>query len=105
MDVVHESLADGRPFRIVTAVDQWSRQSPTLEVGYRMNGTTVSDALDAARRANDNAARPHGAPGHLTPKEFADSRQVEQSQEAAQLHRRLSAFGTKARSCGRAARG
>jgi putative transposase len=48
MDVVHESLADGRPFRIVTAVDQWSRQSPTLEVGYRMNGTTVSDALDAA---------------------------------------------------------
>jgi len=48
MDFVHDALADGRQFRIRTVVDQWSRQRPILEVGFRMNGTTVSNALDAA---------------------------------------------------------
>ena len=48
MDVVHDALADGRQFRILTVVDQWSRQSPILEVGFRMNGTTVGAALDQA---------------------------------------------------------
>jgi putative transposase len=48
MDSLHDALADGRQFRILTVVDQWSRQSPILEVGFRMDGTTVSDALDAA---------------------------------------------------------
>ena len=33
MDFVHDALADGRPFRILTVVDQWSRSSPLLEVG------------------------------------------------------------------------
>jgi putative transposase len=28
MDFVHDALADGRPFRILTVVDQWSRSSP-----------------------------------------------------------------------------
>ena len=28
MDVVHDPLADGRAFRVLTVVDQWSRQSP-----------------------------------------------------------------------------
>jgi hypothetical protein len=32
MDFVHDALADGRPFRVLTVVDQWSRQSPILEV-------------------------------------------------------------------------
>jgi putative transposase len=32
MDFVHDALADGRPFRVLTVVDQWSRQSPLLEV-------------------------------------------------------------------------
>ena len=31
MDFVHDQLFDGRPFRILTVVDQWSRQSPVLE--------------------------------------------------------------------------
>ena len=26
MDFVHDALADGRPFRVLTVVDQWSRQ-------------------------------------------------------------------------------
>jgi putative transposase len=48
MNFVHDQLADGRPFRVFTVVDQWSRQSPILEVAFRMNGRTVADALDGA---------------------------------------------------------
>lgn len=48
MDFVHDTLADGRPFRILTVVDNWSRQSPVLEVGFRMSGATVGQALDRA---------------------------------------------------------
>ena len=43
MDFVHDALADSRPFRIVTVVDQWSRSSPLLEVASRMSGYTVGD--------------------------------------------------------------
>ena len=46
MDFVHDALADGRPFRILTVVDQWSRQSPVLEVGSSISGQTVGEALD-----------------------------------------------------------
>lgn len=46
MDFVHDALADGRPFRILTVVDNWSRQSPVLEVNARMSGVTVGQALD-----------------------------------------------------------
>ena len=46
MDFVHDALADGRPFRVLTVVDQWSRQSPLLEVASRQSGATVGAALD-----------------------------------------------------------
>ena len=46
MDFVHDALADGRPFRVLTVVDQWSRQSPVLEVGVSLTGQAVADALD-----------------------------------------------------------
>ena len=46
MDFVHATLADGRPFRILTVVDNWSRHSPVLEAGFRMTGETVGQALD-----------------------------------------------------------
>jgi len=46
MDFVHDALADGRPFRVLTVVDQWSRQSPLLEVASSMSGGTVGQALD-----------------------------------------------------------
>lgn len=48
MDFVHDALADGRPFRVLTVVDQWSRESPILEVASRMSGQTVAAALDRA---------------------------------------------------------
>jgi putative transposase len=46
MDFVHDTLADGWPFLVLTVVDNWSRQSPLLEVGFRMSGETVGKALD-----------------------------------------------------------
>jgi putative transposase len=48
MDFVHDILADGRPFRILTVVDNWSRQSPVLETGFQMSGETVGPVLDRA---------------------------------------------------------
>lgn len=48
MDFVHDALADGRQFRVLTVVDQWSRQSPMLEVASSMSGQTVAAALDRA---------------------------------------------------------
>jgi putative transposase len=46
MDFVHDTLTDGRPFRILTVVDNWSRQSSVLEAGFRMTGETVGHVLD-----------------------------------------------------------
>lgn len=48
MDFVHDALADGRPSRVLTVVDQWSRQSPLLEPATSMSRYTVGAALDRA---------------------------------------------------------
>jgi len=48
MDFVHDALADGRAFRVLTVVDQWSRQSPLLEVASSISGHAVGVALDRA---------------------------------------------------------
>ena len=46
MDFVHDQLADGRPFRVLTVVDQWSRLSPLLSPGVSIRGRDVAEALD-----------------------------------------------------------
>lgn len=46
LDFIHDQLFDGRPFRVLTVVDQWSRLSPFLEAGFQMTGQRVADALD-----------------------------------------------------------
>jgi putative transposase len=48
MDFVHDALFDGRAFRVLTMVDQWSRWSPILEVAQSMSGRAVAEALDRA---------------------------------------------------------
>ena len=47
MDFVHYQMFDGRPFRILTVVDQLSRESPLIEVDFAMSGQRVADALEA----------------------------------------------------------
>ena len=49
MDFVYDALADGRPFRVLTVVDQWSRQSPILEAASSMSGRTVGDGCTGFR--------------------------------------------------------
>lgn len=46
MDFVHDQLFDGRPFRLLTVVDQLSRESPLIAVGFSMSGQRVAEALD-----------------------------------------------------------
>lgn len=59
MDFVHDALLDGRPFRVLTVIDQWSRWSPILEVAQGMSGRAVAEALDRAIAA-------HGKPRSIT---------------------------------------
>ena len=35
---MHDQLADGRRFRILTVIDQWSRESVSLEAGFSLTG-------------------------------------------------------------------
>ena len=50
MDFVHDQMLDGRKFRILTVIDQWSRESVMLEANYRLSGRSVAQALDQAAR-------------------------------------------------------
>ncbi len=47
MDFVHDQLFNGRPFRILTVIDQLSRECPLIEVDFVMSGQRVADALEA----------------------------------------------------------
>lgn len=55
MDFVHDQLTDGRPFRVLTVVDNWSRESPVLEAGFRLTGQSVVEVL---RRVTIDGRKP-----------------------------------------------
>ena len=46
MDFVHDQLLDGRRFRVLTVIDQWSRESVLLEAGFTLTGQNVAAALE-----------------------------------------------------------
>jgi len=46
MDFVHDQLADGRRFRVLTLIDQSSRESPLLQSRFSLTGGDVADALE-----------------------------------------------------------
>ena len=48
MDFVHDQMLDGRRFRILTVIDQWSRESVSLEANFRLTGRCVGQALEQA---------------------------------------------------------
>ena len=100
MDSVHDTLADGRPFRILTVVDNWGRCSPVLEANAfieSFNGRLRDECLNVhqfaslaeaqtiieAWRMDYNHHRPHGSLGHLTPSEVAAQRQASPAVEEA----------------------
>jgi putative transposase len=47
MDFVHDQLATGRVFRVLTVIDQWSRESVLMEANIALTGQSVADALEA----------------------------------------------------------
>lgn len=51
MDFVHDQLANGKAFRVLTVVDNWSRESVVLETGFRLTGESVAQALARASQA------------------------------------------------------
>ncbi len=52
MDFVHDTLADGRVFRCLTVVDDFTRECPLIAVDTSLPGSRVAEALDclAGRR-------------------------------------------------------
>jgi putative transposase len=42
VDFVHDTLANGRWFRVLTIIDQWSRESPALEADFSLTGERVA---------------------------------------------------------------
>ena len=50
MDFVHDQMLDGWAFRVLTVIDQWSRESVSLEANFRLTGRCVGKALDEAAR-------------------------------------------------------
>jgi putative transposase len=50
MDFVSDKLADGRSFRILTVVDQFTRECVGLEADRSMTGRKVAEVLEGARR-------------------------------------------------------
>ena len=46
MDFVHDQLANGRKFRVLTVVDKWSRESVLLEVDFALTGLSVVRAFN-----------------------------------------------------------
>jgi putative transposase len=51
IDFVHDTLADGRPFRVLSVVDVFSRSSEVLEAGIGFTGARVGELLDSAAKA------------------------------------------------------
>ncbi len=45
MDFVHDQLANGRKFRVLTVIDKWSRESVLLEDDFSLTGQSVVEAL------------------------------------------------------------
>lgn len=50
MDFVSDKFADGRSFRILTVIDQFTRECVALEADRAMTGKKVSEVLERARQ-------------------------------------------------------
>jgi putative transposase len=63
MDFVHDQMHDGRKFRILTVIDQWSRESVSLEANFRLTGRRWPGA-GRGRQTARMASRDHGRQRH-----------------------------------------
>jgi putative transposase len=51
IDFVHDQLASGHTFRVLTVIDQSSRESGCLETNVSLTGQSVVDALEQAAQS------------------------------------------------------
>jgi putative transposase len=51
MDFVSDELSDGRRFRLLTLVDNFSRVSPAIEVDFSLTGSRVVEVMERLRLA------------------------------------------------------
>jgi putative transposase len=58
LDFVHDQLADGAKFRLLTVIDVFSREALAIEVGSRLRGEDVVAVLN-------RLVQQRGAPSHL----------------------------------------
>ncbi len=52
IDFIHDTLADGRAFRVLSVVDVFSRSSEVLEAGIGFTGQRVAELLDRAAKGH-----------------------------------------------------
>lgn len=50
LDFVHDNLASGRSFRILTIIDEWSRECPAMEIDTSLSGNRVVRVLDRLKQ-------------------------------------------------------
>jgi putative transposase len=62
MDFVHDQLGDKRAFRVLTVVDNWSRESVLLEAGFRLTRESVAAVLSRACETASATALDHCRP-------------------------------------------
>jgi putative transposase len=46
MDFVYDQLVSGKPFRVLTVIDKWSRESILLEADFSLNGRCLIEAFE-----------------------------------------------------------
>jgi putative transposase len=46
MDFVHDQLANGRSFRVLTVIDKWHRQCVALQADFCLTGRSVVDQMN-----------------------------------------------------------
>ena len=80
MDFVSDSLANGRRFRTLNIVDDFSRECVAIEVDTSLTGGRVARVLDKLAEVREiietwrceyNSVRPHSSLNYATPEEFA----------------------------------
>ena len=64
MDFVHDQMLDGRKFRILTVIDQWSRESVSLEPGFSLTGQVRRPGAGPGREPARLAAGDHRRQRH-----------------------------------------
>jgi putative transposase len=62
MDFVHDQLASGRKFRVLTVIDKWSRESVLLETDFSLTGQSVVLALQRVSSSRTFAQGDHRGP-------------------------------------------